>query len=77
MAIKVTKGQIRDGTISCYKEYYSCGKFHSFMKSAQYCRFWGAMPLYYNVTGCINLWNIVGNLSIYTSDHNLPRVCTK
>ena len=35
MAIKVTKGQIYDGTISkflCREMYYLCGKFHAFMK---------------------------------------------
>ena len=35
MAVKVTKGQISDGTISkntCIEEYYLCGKFHGFMK---------------------------------------------
>ena len=46
MAVKVTKGQISDGTISkntCIEEYYLCGKFSGFMKSAQ---FW-VVPLYY------------------------------
>ena len=33
----------------------------------------GAMPLYYNVTSCTNLWNIV---ETSVSDHNLPRACT-
>ena len=35
MAVKVTKGQISDGTISentCIEDYYLCGKFHGFMK---------------------------------------------
>ena len=34
MAIKVTKGQICNGTISkklCHGEYYLCGKFHAFI----------------------------------------------
>ena len=36
MAIKVTKGQISNGTTSkntCIEEYYLCGKFHGFMKN--------------------------------------------
>ena len=35
MAVKVTKSQISDGTISentCIEECYLCGKFHGFMK---------------------------------------------
>ena len=35
MAIKVTKGQISDGTMlqnTCHEEYYLYGKFHSCMK---------------------------------------------
>ena len=35
MAVKVTKGQLSDGTISknaCHEEYYLCGQFHGFMK---------------------------------------------
>jgi len=45
MAVKVTKGQICDGTISkntCYQEYYLCGKFHDFMKKCtifEFCRY--------------------------------------
>ena len=39
MAIKVNKGKICNGTISkntCHQEYYFCGKFHGFTKSAQF-----------------------------------------
>ena len=35
MAVKVTKGQLSDGTISknaCHEEYYLCGKFRGFTK---------------------------------------------
>ena len=35
IAVKVTKGQLSNGTISknsCHEEYYLCGKFHGFMK---------------------------------------------
>ena len=38
MAVKVTTGQVSNGTISqnaCIEEYYLYGKFHGFMKSAQ------------------------------------------
>ena len=41
MAVKVTKGQISDGTISentYIEDYYLCGKFHGFMK--KYTIFW-------------------------------------
>ena len=39
MAVKVTKSQISDGTKSKntrIEEYYLCGMFHGFMKSAQF-----------------------------------------
>ena len=35
MAVKVTKGQLSNGTISkitCIEKYHLCGKFHGFMK---------------------------------------------
>ena len=45
MAIKVTIGQVCDGTISkntCHEEYYLCGKFHAFMiKVNNLANFWG------------------------------------
>jgi len=50
MAIKVTKGQISDGTISkntCHVEYYLFEKFHSFMKKCTMLSILGATPLYY------------------------------
>ena len=37
MALKVTKGQICDGTISknwCHQEYYLCRKFHTYIKNS-------------------------------------------
>ena len=49
MAVKVTKGQISDGTISkntCIEEYYLCGKFHGFMKKYTILPILGATPLY-------------------------------
>jgi len=49
MAIKVTKGQISDGTISkntFHMEYYLCGKFQSFMKKGNILSILGAMLLY-------------------------------
>jgi len=51
MAVKVTKGQICDGTISkhkCHQEYYLCGKFHAFYEKAH--DFW-VLPLYYDISG--------------------------
>ena len=50
MAVKVTKGQLSNGTISkitCHEEYYLCGKFHSFMKKCTISPILGAMLLYY------------------------------
>ena len=47
MAIKVTKGQISDATISkntCHVDYYLCGKFHSFMKKYTMLSILGATP---------------------------------
>ena len=64
MAIKVTKGQISDGTVSkntCHKEYYLCGKFlHSFMKKYTMLSILGATLLYY-IT-------ILSYIVIFTSD---------
>ena len=50
MAVKVTKGQLSNGTISkitYHGEYYLCGKFHGFMKKCTILPILGAMPLYY------------------------------
>ena len=50
MAVKVTKGQICSGTISkikCHKEYYLCGKFHTFFTNSTECLIFWTMPLYY------------------------------
>ena len=50
MAVKVTKGQLSDGTISknaCIEEYYLCGKFHGFMRKCTILPILGATPLYY------------------------------
>ena len=47
---KVIKGQHSDGTISkitCYEEYYLCGKFHGFTKKCTILPILGATPLYY------------------------------
>ena len=49
MAVKVTKGQICNGTISeirYHKEYYLCGKFHNCFTKGTKCLIFGAMPLY-------------------------------
>ena len=49
MAIKATKGQLSDGTISkntCVKEYYLSGKFHGFMHNI--ANFWGYAAILYN-----------------------------
>ena len=60
MAIQVTKGQLSDDTISknaCHEEYYLCGKFHGFMKSAQLCQFWGYTAILNNICGNMQtLW---------------------
>ena len=50
MAVKATKGQLSDGTISkitCHEEYYLCGKFRGFMKKCTILPIFGATPLYY------------------------------
>ena len=50
MAVKVTKGQICDGTISknkCHQEYYLHGNFHAFMKKCTILPTLRAVPLYY------------------------------
>jgi len=47
MAIKVTTGQISDGTVSqktCLQKYYLCGKFGGFMKK---CTIFLIVLLYY------------------------------
>jgi len=44
MAIKVTKGQICDGTISknkCHQGYYLCEKFHYYEKVHNFVNFGG------------------------------------
>ena len=50
MALKVTKGQICDGSISkniCHEEHNLYGKFHNCITKCTKCPFFGAMLLYY------------------------------
>ena len=77
MVIKVTKGQISNGTISqnmCHEEYYLCGKFHSFMKECIKLSILGAMPpCFVYVCGiCIMCVNCVHttNCYIFCSDNS-------
>ena len=56
MAVKVTNGQICDGSISkniCDKEHNLCGKFYNCITKCKKCSFFGAMPLY-TISGVVH-----------------------
>ena len=73
MAVKVTKGQISDGTISkitCIEDYYLCGKFHGFMKKCTIfwlCRYTKSATINYLHYGFPEFSVVIVNLIISRS----------
>jgi len=67
LAIKVTKGQIGDGTmcIKYFKKFYSCSEFYIFMKSTHNAANFGGYATI--LKGCVIIMGSSGAIKLYVA----------